>query len=236
MAIQIAMMASKRAHPYAQESLKSMFERDELDGVLVRVVAGASDPEFLGPWKDDERVTVDLLDEETFQTYSSYPVCRRISETFFRCLLPAAAAGDDLVLLQDDVLCAHNWLKTTRVVFAEARRRLLLRLQNPAAPVILALFSPQKYRGVDRPLAPYKPSRFYANIGLLFSANTLPGLIELTKLRMGDMDDMIVKECILRGGANLLAVNPSVIQHVGDASTHSCSYIRSPTFEECGHK
>lgn len=235
MALQIAMMASKRARPYAQESLRSMFERDDID-VPVRVMACNSDPSFLGEWVDDERVQVEKLsDAEWLGAYANYNVCRKISETFLRCLIPATEAGDDLVLLQDDVMFSWDWLKTTRALFAEARGRLLLKFQDPERPVVLSLFSPGKHLGRDTPLAPYKMQCFYANIGLFFSANCLPGLVELTRRSLGEMDDMIVKDFLLRGGASLFAVNPSIIQHTGNVSTHGCTDVRSPTFKEYAH-
>jgi len=232
MSLQIAMMASPRARPYVVESLESLFARDTID-VPVRVVACTSDPAFTGKWVDDARVEVELLDDGVFRkAYPGFTIYRKISETFLRCIVPAAEAGDDLVLLQDDVRFAWRWLSITRAISTEANERLHLRYHHDKSQLVLALFSPGRYYATDTPLAPYKASGFYANIGLWFSANTLPGLVTLTRQRLGEMDDMIVKEHIMRNGAQLYAVNPNVVQHTGDASTHGGTFVRSPTFSE----
>lgn len=229
------MMASARQKPYAQHSLESLFARDEVD-VPVRVVVCGTDPGFLGPWATDPRVEIETLSHGALEAQAGWNVYQRITDTFMRCLWPAAERGHGLVLLQDDVSLARGWLRTVRRLETEAKRRVSCKRQVDDAAVVLALFASSKFRAVDKPLAVYQPRRFYGNVAIYLSPKVLAPLHAFADQRRGEMDDIIVKRFLLAGGAHLFAINPNVAQHTGDHSTHAGGYYRSPTFRAEGHR
>lgn len=233
--VEVAMMATERQQPYVHHSLASLFAQDDVDA-LVRVVVCGDDDTFLGSWANDRRVYVETLRTERYARYADYNIYRRITETFIRCVEGAAKRGRGLVLLQDDVALAKGWLQTVRVLGPEAKRQVSLTRRKEDAPVVLSLFSPQKIKAAESPLSPYPPRRFYGNVGLYMSAEVPPKLAPFARQHLGEMDDMVVKRFLRAGEAFLFAVNPNIVQHTGDASTHGGGFYRSPTFDPKGHR
>lgn len=234
MSLEVAMMAMARPQPYAAESLRSMFTEDEID-VPVRVVVCGTDAAFLGPWEEDARVSVEMMSPEAFAVLSDHPRCWRITETFLRCLRPAASRESDLVLFQDDVLLARDWLKTTRSLAARAERIERNRLHRESAAIVLALFCPMKLSSLQGPLAFYQPRKFFGNQGLYLSADAIRALVPFAERHHDQMDDMVLKDFIRSGGARLFAINPNIVQHTGEDSTHGGYFHRSPSFRASGH-
>ncbi len=225
----VVMMACERTPNLACASLESLFVADPMLEFVDVVVDGQSS-DFLAPWIGDcgGRARVHLLnvveDGELKHHHS------RVARTFHRCL-KLAQPGEDLVIVQDDVAAAANWLRTTLCV-AEAAAAFIADLELPTDPsFLLQLFCAWPLQG--RPYHRLSPGQFFSCVGTFFPANMVPRLEAFfTSEGYAEYpDDLLVQRFLMVEGDEYFAINPSVIQHTGsDASTHGARPCTSPTY------
>ena len=230
--LQITMMSCARTGAYACSSIASMFARDAIDARVTIVVDG-DDPTYLEGWESDSRVEVDVLERQVAESRRRDGVLKRIRETFMRCVKVGVKGEGGLVLLQDDVRFACSWLATTRRCAALVHRRLGY-AHGRDVPFVLALYAADM-TFKSKPVAPYPHRRFWGNVGLYFSPRCVAELheylVDTTEVARGG-DDIWLKRYIATSSAELFVVNPNVVQHCGDQSTHGGRQHRSATFVE----
>jgi len=226
-------MTCDRQPSYVKQTLESLFTADRsiFDGehpATVSVVVDGTDADYLGAWKNDTRLVVELLDKRGSAALKRANKARRIAETCYRALR-TAPDGADFVLLQDDAWLARGWAGFLRDAVAEADTRR----NNVSMRYAIALYAAMK-TPVQRPLARYNPRCFYGNVGLYLPAALFPRVVDhfAEHRGCGEMDDMIMKRFFIDFVHDLYVLVPNVVQHIGDVSSHGGVQRRSESF--CG--
>ena len=229
------MMTCERTPNYAVDTLDSIFSTgpdfDELvesGHATVAAIVDGQRYEYLGDYLNNGRIGIDVLDDERRQMIDGADHARRIAETCFRCI-ESTPEGADLLLIQDDVEFASDWVARLidAIDAAEARRN------NDTMTYALALYAAMKGMppGIQ-PIVRYKPQHFYGTQAVYLPAMVVPKARSYfaTHRTSGAMDDMIMKRFFIEHVSDLYAVNPNVVQHVGGVSTHGGPQRSSPSF------
>lgn len=218
MAIDICIGTCSRMPQYVDETLRLMIERDEGGHVEARARVFIDGPSafFTAP----DGVGLLPYDPDRWRDVVRLDPKERVSRNFLRML---EASDGNVILLQDDLDFAPNWLSRATEI-----AQLVSREQNL---FVLALYAP--YPLVGTPVAPYRKTDFYGNQALYISDAARVELIAFfEKATRLEPDDMMVKAYLEQSEAQLYAANPSLVQHVGMLSAVEDRFHISPTFEE----
>lgn len=234
---QIVMVTCDRKPEYVHESLRSMLEDQMVEHVDL-VLCGASERGFLASWESDSRVTIHEATEPQKLLSRGSHVERRILFTFMRAL-ELAEDGKTLLFFEDDVVFAKGWLQKAHAFDYMVKKRFV-HSGSLVDRYILSLYSPYCVKS-DRScgqhsIAEYHPSDFHCTAGFMLEAPIARELLGYAcdKVSHGEFlaSDMMIKHFTWEKKVDLLASNPSIVDHVGDQSSQGFFGIRrAPTFE-----
>ena len=233
---QIFMTTCDREPAYVHNALQSML-RDETVKQVHVVVCGASGIGFMDRWGSDPRVVVHEASEAEKAWARDANVERRILKTFLRAL-ELSESGRTVIFTEDDTAFARDWLKKTEN-FLELTKKYNLRSEFGGKYIlaICSLYCLKSSRDCGmHSLAPYHPADFHCTAGFVLDGSLALELVAFAKEKISRGDwlasDMMIKRFAWDGNCELLASNPSLVDHVGDQSTQGFFDIRrSPTFE-----
>lgn len=226
--MQIAISTCDREPQYVHATVEAMFASDErVSKTPVRLVVCGPSSDYLGPYTKFDNVSVDVMDERQWRFATGRTLKHRCTINFRR-MLELAVAGQDLIVLQDDVDFAPNWLTRAEAIAGE------LRTSKGLKRFVLALYA--SYKFPYKPFCAYNPCKFYGTQALLMPAQVHRDLLayvarELSAGRYAP-DDMMVKQWLLETLVPLRAANPNLVQHVGRKSSLGLHFHDSPSFKQ----
>lgn len=212
----IVVATCDRKPSYLDRCLKSMFA----DKTVARVrleVCGGSTSEYIDPkWVFRSDVSVEVVEPteaERELAKDASPQHRNVM-TSARALSVADGISP-VVFFEDDALCGKNWFVRAREAAATLEKR-------HGDNFILALYAAYRLPR-DQRLVKYHPSNFYGNVSLWLAPATA---VELGRRMRGEVDsgrftppDMVTKGMVW-GDTPTYAHSPSLINHIGDVSSH----------------
>jgi len=232
--IEIAMTTVDTRPMYVKQTLEALFAQPLSCGP-VRVVVDGDDAAYLGEWRSRPELKVELLSRDAAAAQRELHVIDRCTFTTHRAL-SGATRGSAVVLLQDDVIFAPGWFDRMVDTIHE------LEADVASENYVLALYS--TYPFTRKPYSIYPRHDFFGCQGLYFSPVAAPLIANVLAThfaecrargdRPGGADDVIMNKYFIRHAEPyLLAMVPSVVQHVGRDGTGVSSgwFHCSPTFE-----
>lgn len=254
--LQLAMLTCdrRRRNPNAQatvnDSLRSLHERDPCAGsVPMRLVVDGTDADFVDH-RLAERLAIELLGDAFDAAASELATLDRLSRAY-QLLLEGADPGRCLLSFEDDVTFAPLWLERTLAASLAIEehhgRRYVLALFCPfpyvfdPSSLVEGFFDTTHDRQHElpppKPYAPYDVPRFYGMQGIFMPPAVHQDLRGYMAYRYGtgqpEPVDIMLRRFLATTGTPLFAVNPNVVDHVGQTSTWSDPdrpELRSPSF------
>lgn len=238
--IRVALTTVDRPRSYVQQTLDRLFVSDKTTEELppVRVIVDGASADFLGEWADDPRVEVELLSLRTAHLQAELDPIDRCAFTTYRALNDHPGGQfdeeDSLILLQDDLEFASGWLEKTLEV------TLCIEADTASDNFVLALYAPHPFE--KRPYSVYCRRDFYGCQALYLTpraVHAMSGVLHDGNIRHRGTgktnrtpDDLLMRNhFIAHREPYLLAMVPSVVQHIGEISAIGVGFHRSPTFE-----
>jgi hypothetical protein len=227
MQAEIAISTCDRDPQYVHGTLESMFAKDaQCADRRVRLVVCGDSCAYLEPWVGRMGIRAEPMSRAEHKHALTKSAQYRTALNFMRVL---EGGSGPLIALQDDLDFADNWLWTTEEVAEQAIRK-------HGELTVIALYA--NYRFKQKPLGHYNQFRFYGNQGLYLTPLVRAQLRERMKKRERDgelgPDDMMVKDFICYSPTKLFALNPNVVQHIGETSAVQQRFHKSPTFGKRG--
>ena len=233
---QIFMVTCDRTPAYVHDALKSMLRDPDVKRVDV-VVCGASETGFMSRWHTDPRVVVHEASEAEKAWARGALVERRILMTFLRAL-ELSEPGRTVIFTEDDTVFASNWISKT-ANFLELTKIWHFKPDTVGKYIlaICSLYCLKSSRDCGmHSLAPYHPADFHCTAGFVLDGGMALELARFAREKISRDEwlasDMMIKRFAWDGHCELMASNPSLVDHVGDQSTQGFFDIRrSPSFE-----
>lgn len=228
MNVQIIMVTCEREPSYVHETIESMISQDPtcLESHRIEFVICGTSSSFLDKWSSRFRYKANTISEENFQKLPQDKI-RRILHTMMRAASIALRRPYPIILLQDDLEFAKNWLDRTIQAVGEIRDR---RIED----FVMSLYAPYELFS-NRAYVEYPERTFYGNQALYLPHHICYRLLRfmISKISIGEIfpDDMMVKNFLLSDPFYpLFSVYPNVVQHIGENSTIDSQFHQSPTF------
>jgi len=240
MRVQVALTTVDRPESYVQQTLTRLFSADPSTDELapIRVVVDGHSAEFLGDWATDPRIEVELLSARMAKQQEKLDPIDRCAFTTYRALNDHPGDQfdheDSLILLQDDLEFAPGWLEKTLEV------TLSIEADTGSDHFVLALYAPHPFE--KRPYSVYTRGDFYGCQALYLTpraVHAMAGALHEGNIRHRGAgktdrtpDDLLMRNhFIAHREPYLLAMVPSVVQHIGEISAIGVGFHQSPTFE-----
>ena len=225
---------------FPERSLAHLRAADEATEAI-HLFASDDDLVYLDTLAAMPRVVVHPLSFDAQQRIANWPLMRKHTCNYWRCLDHFAGLSEGLVLCEDDVLYDPQFFVRLREAITEAE---LIRRDY-----ILALYSPWDHadslesRG-GRTLSSYRSDSFFGTQGMYYTAESLGEVTDLI-LRRGvergeEPTDVLIaqwargREPILTTtvslGEPILTTTVSLVQHIGQISTGLGYWHSSPSF------
>lgn len=209
-----AIMTVKREPEYIHGTLASMNIEEP-----VKLVVGSLDTSFLEPYRSDERKIIIEADAAQWGVIKDKSLAQRIGWNYWRALTLCGEGADGLALFEDDVYFAKGWQPYLKLV----TEGLISRLSDN---FILALYCPykkikwaleHKYQVIEY------PGGFFGTQGMYYTSRTRRECAEYLRVnaveRHGETFDVLVGKFAHERGVKLLAIVPSLVQHMGSKTT-----------------
>jgi hypothetical protein len=239
--IRVVMTTVDRPKSYVRQTLDRLFRLDRTTAEIppVRIVVDGPSAEFLGSWATDRRVSVELLAGKVAESQRKMDPIDRCAFTTYRALNDHPGGQfdeeDSLILLQDDLEFASGWLERT------LETTLCIEADTGSDNFVLALYAPHPFK--QRPYSVYCRGDFYGCQALYLTpravhtmANVLlEGNIRHRGTDAGNRapDDLLMRNhFVAHREPYLLAMVPSVVQHIGKVSAIGIGFHESPTFTD----
>ena len=229
----LAIITVRRSPDYLYPSLLSLFTSGGFPGPA-HLFVGSDDAEYLDLLHGNPRLTVHPMPAGDWAAIADWPVMRRFSYNYWRCLDHFAARGEGVCLCEDDVVYAEGFWGRLAEAVAEADASL--------GEYVLALYSywdfgadPGLARG--RHLAAYPAASFFGTQAVYYTPGAAAAhAAHLRDRGLGDSQtpgDHVIRDlCVAR--QDLYVTRASLVQHVGRVSTGLGYFHASPSFGRAG--
>lgn len=231
----IGIASCDRCPQYIAHTLGELYGRcDEPPLHEVTVFVCGPTAAYIDPKVMHKKATVHVLDAPAWHHVRALRPKHRTAHTFYRIL---ASDSNGVIALQDDLDFASRWLERARKIIG----RLDERFDHAAdAAYALSLYYPYRHEGYpELPPAlgcvPYEPKRFYGTQAVYLSP-AARGLVAGHMLGRFvtaciEPDDMMLKDALLDHQIPLYGAVPSLVQHIGIASSVEQRFHESPVFD-----
>jgi len=200
----------------------------------VHVVSGDGDEAFLSLLALHDNIQVHFALPQTYEKVRSWKPKRRGGWSYMYALELAAAAGSDIIIMEDDVQACYGWLNHLQERIDIARS---IMNGKPFALSVYYGFPKCPFASSQEKVVPSGETVFWGNLMTFYPKEVLKEMHERFRavvLESEDMStDLSVHSIIRHMGGDLLYSNPSLVQHQGDITTLRPDGIRrSPIYQE----
>lgn len=233
----ILVATCNRKPPYVHSALQSVFADKTVNQVHV-VVCGASDSSFMDRWRNDKRIVIHEANDQEKKLAKKSMIERRILLTFVRAL-EMSELGTMTIFCEDDTVFTKNWLvKASHFVDLASASKAGHEYGGRRIIALCCPYGVKSDRAEGRhSLGPYHPSDFHCTAGFMLSGERALELAKFARRKIAKGDwlasDVMLRRYAIERPCEILASNPSLIDHIGDQSTQGFFDIRrAPSFEK----